>query len=118
MGKNAPEAAKIFEDLDVNKDGRVTFVEFGQLYKTLKNSKLKAHKRGSLKAGDASTLHTLTDEETGAYAEIINYLLKGEEVCKDVVPITPANNLYTNVGNGLILWYVFWSILLRYSCKL
>jgi plastin-1 len=50
-------------------------------------------------------MHSLTEEETNAYAEITNYLLKGDASLSHVVPVHPTSNLYKNIGDGLILWY-------------
>ena len=50
--------------------------------------------------------HSYSDEEVQAYCDHVNYYLKDDKDVAEWLPINPDSlDLFTAVGDGIILWY-------------
>lgn len=61
--------------------------------------------------------HSFSEEEKVSFVEHINSALQNNVLCQGKLPINENNNdLFSAVGDGLILWYVFSSSYLLLVC--
>lgn len=102
-------------NVDINKDGKISFREFLALMKRVKGEgNVDLLKRIETKEGkgiirimsktDGMGYQSFSEEERTAFTKVVNSALANDEVCQKYLPIDPnSNELFTRLKNGVLL---------------
>jgi len=106
------ELTKLMQEMDLNKDGNIQFIEYVKLMKTIilsdegSNVSQLLNKKGEavFRVGQGQNFSTFSEEERSAYVRVINAVLKDDPDCQKYLPINPDSmDVFNLLKDGIML---------------
>jgi len=105
------EINKLMEEMDLNKDGNIQFVEYVKMMKKVllteeSNVSQLLNKKGEaiFRVGQGQNFSTFSEEERSAYTRVINSVLKKDPDCQKYLPINPDSmDVFMLLKDGILL---------------
>ena len=111
------DATELFNEIDTDKDGKVTYEEYLNMMKKISASEegqqnnitriLTKSGKGILRitsgSGDMS-YQSFSEEERAAFTKVFNVALIDDNICKKYLPMDPdSNDIFTRLKDGVLL---------------